>query len=54
MKMMRHFSDDQKSVQGGISVRSEIYDYILKEYRIALTNDEIMYLIIHIRRIMTK
>ena len=32
----------------------KIYDYILKEYRIALTNDEIMYLIIHIRRIMTK
>ena len=32
----------------------KIYEYIRKEYEICLTNDEIMYLIIHIRRVITK
>lgn len=32
----------------------KVYDYIQKEYGILLTNDEIMYLIIHIRRVITK
>ncbi len=32
----------------------KIYDYIQKEYGIVLTNDEIMYLIIHIRRVIMK
>ena len=32
----------------------KIYEYIRKEYEICLTNDEIMYLIIHIRRVIAK
>lgn len=32
----------------------KIYKYIRKEYEICLTNDEIMYLIIHIRRVIAK
>ena len=32
----------------------KVYYYIRKEYGILLTNDEIMYLIIHIRRVITK
>lgn len=32
----------------------KIYEYIRKEYDILLTNDEIMYLIIHIRRVIMK
>lgn len=32
----------------------KVYDYIQKEYGIALTNDEIMYLIIHIRRVISR
>lgn len=32
----------------------KVYDYIQKEYGILLTNDEIMYLIIHIRRVIMK
>lgn len=32
----------------------KVYDYIEKEYGITLTNDEIMYLIIHIRRVISR
>ncbi len=32
----------------------KIYEYIRKEYDILLTNDEIMYLIIHIRRVIMR
>lgn len=32
----------------------KVFDYIKKEYGILLTNDEIMYLIIHIRRVIMK
>ena len=32
----------------------KIYEYIKKEYDILLTNDEIMYLTIHIRRVVMK
>lgn len=32
----------------------KVYDYILKEYGIVLTNDEIMYLTVHIHRVTTE